>query len=55
LTVLEVELIFSFKTETSGMKQSKFTERQIVAAIKKMYAEVSFDLQALKNVVAKKW
>ncbi len=99
-------LHLTLKQKHQGMKQSKFTESQIVAAIKqqeggqsvkdisrglgiseatfynwkakyggmeisevkrvkeleaelaqykKMYAEVSFDLQALKNVVAKKW
>jgi putative transposase len=106
LAVLEVEVFSNFKTQLSGMKQSKFTESQIVAAIKqqeagmpvkdvarslgiseatfynwkakyggmeasdvkrvkdleaelsqykKMYAELSFEHQALKNVMAKKW
>ncbi len=40
--------------EISEVKRVKELEAEL-AQYKKMYAEVSFDLQALKNVVAKKW
>ncbi len=40
--------------EISEVKRVKELEAEL-AQYKKMYAEVSFDLQALRNVVAKKW
>jgi len=40
--------------EVSEVKRVKELEAEL-AQYKRMYAEVSFDLQALKNVVAKKW
>ena len=41
-------------TEVSELKRIKELEAEL-AQYKKMYAELSFDHQALKNVVAKKW
>jgi putative transposase len=40
--------------EISEVKRVKELEAEL-ARYKKMYAELSFDHQALKNVVAKKW
>ena len=40
--------------EVSEVKRTKELEAEL-AQYKRMYAEVSFDLQALKNVMAKKW
>jgi putative transposase len=40
--------------EVSELKRVKELEAEL-AQYKKMYAELSFDHQALKNVVAKKW
>jgi len=40
--------------EISEVKRVKELEAEL-AQYKKMYAELSFDHQALKNVVAKKW
>ena len=40
--------------EASDLKRVKELEAEL-SQYKRMYAEVSFDLQALKNVVAKKW
>lgn len=40
--------------EVSEVKRTKELEAEL-SQYKRMYAEVSFDLQALKNVVAKKW
>lgn len=40
--------------EVAEVKKVKDLEAEL-AQYKRMYAEVSFDLQALKNVVAKKW
>ncbi len=40
--------------EASDVKRVKELEAELTQ-YKKMYAEVSFDFQALKNVMAKKW
>jgi len=40
--------------EVSEVKRLKELETEL-SQYKRMYAEVSFDLQALKNVVSKKW
>lgn len=40
--------------EVSELKRVKELEAEL-AQYKKMYAEVSYDLQAAKNLIAKKW
>lgn len=40
--------------EASDVKRVKDLEAEL-AQYKKMYAEVSYDLQAAKNLIAKKW
>jgi putative transposase len=40
--------------EVSELKRVKELEAEL-AQFKKMYAEVSYDLQAAKNLIAKKW
>lgn len=40
--------------EASDVKRVKELEAEL-AQYKKMYAEVSYDLQAAKNLIAKKW
>ncbi len=40
--------------EVSEVKRVKELEAEL-AQYKKMYAEVSYDLQAAKNLIAKKW
>jgi putative transposase len=40
--------------EVSEVKRVKELEAEL-AQYKKMFAELSFDHQALKNVIAKKW
>ena len=40
--------------EASDVKRVKELEAEL-AQFKKMYAEVSYDLQAAKNLIAKKW
>jgi putative transposase len=40
--------------EASEVKRVKELEAEL-AQYKKMYAEVSYDLQAAKNLIAKKW
>ena len=40
--------------EVTELKRVKELEAEL-AQFKKMYAEVSYDLQAAKNLIAKKW
>lgn len=40
--------------EVSELKRVKELEAEL-AQFKRMYAEVSYDLQAAKNLIAKKW
>ena len=40
--------------EVTDLKRVKELEAEL-AQFKKMYAEVSYDLQAAKNLIAKKW